>query len=254
MLRALVACCVLACAGQGIAQQAPPQTPLRKIATDQGCSTSGLPSAAAGALVVSFAVLHDGADCTIAFVRDLQRLGTPLEVISARGKSWAYAKVAVSDADRGAVSAIAFEGGTILVTLDAPDDGVIEILTSDLKRIGTIHGSFVRTWPNGLIQYDAHHAGVAPHQVHIGIFDPGDGQGREIYEAASGILAPLYFDWQTNTFAFALEDQRMVTCDGLSRLATIKCRDTPLDAWQKARPDLDLTQLVRFAAAQPRFR
>jgi hypothetical protein len=46
----------------------------------------------------------------------------------------------------------------------------------------------------------------------------------------------------------------MVTCEGLQSIASIKCRETALSAWQTARPDLDLTQLVRLAAAQPRFR
>jgi hypothetical protein len=81
-------------------------------------------------------------------------------------------------------------------------------------------------------------------------------------------LTPSHFDWATNTFAFALDlfyqypevgpwDQRvqvMVTCEGLTSVDSIKCRETPLEAWQTARPDLNLTQLVTFAASRPRIR
>ena len=98
-------------------------------------------------------------------------------------------------------------------------------------------------------------AAAGPDHVQIGVFDPKSRTEREIYRRPDAdILAPSYFDWKTNTFAFALDVQMMVTCEGLVSIDSIKCRETPLRAWQTARPDLNLSQLVTFAASQPHFR
>lgn len=261
MMRAAAICVLLALAGPGfaLAQQRRPQVPLQKIVADENCKASALPSTVAGAVVVSFAVLHDDGDCVIAFFRDLDDdSGTPLEVISSRGRgqSWIYGKVPVRDFDRSPVAAVDLEGGVILVTLRyTADASAIPILTASLEHIATIYGTFVRTWPNGLIQYDSHQTHFAARDVQISVFDPKTVKDRNIYRSESEILAPLYFDWQTNTFAFAAAGpvRTMVTCEGLMLIDSIKCRETPLDAWQTARPDLDLTQLVRFAASQPRY-
>jgi hypothetical protein len=278
MSRAAAVCLILACACPGFAraQQARPQVPLRKTVADQGCNASTLPAAVASALVASVAVLHDGDDCVVAFVRDLEREGTPLEVISsgAMSQTWNYATVALVDGDLSPVEDILKEGGVLLVNLRYTiDDNAIPILTSSLEHIGTIYGTFVRTWPNGLIQYDSHQPHFGPHDVQISVFDPKTKADREICRGLScwseaEQLVPTYFDWATNTLAFALEllyqhadvgawDQRariMATCEGLAKIDSIECRETPLEQWQAARADLDLAQLVRFAASQPRFR
>lgn len=259
--RAAAICLALACAVPefALAQQIRPLVPLRKIVADQGCKAARLPTSVASALVASFAVLHDDGDCVIAFIRDLDRDGTPLEVVSSTGNSqaWTYAKIAIRDVDRSPVFAVQFEGGVILVLLHSgADDFTIPILTQDLKYLATIYGTFVRTWPNGLLQYDSHQLDSGTRGVGISVFDPKTLTARDLYRSEAEILAPLYFDWQTNTFAFALGKQVpvMVTCEGLASIKSITCRETPLEAWQTARRDLDLIQLVRFAASQPRFR
>lgn len=303
MTRAVAVCLVLACACPALAHQARPQVPLRKIVADEGCQAATLPAAVSSALVVSFAVLHDGQDCVIAFVRDLEREGAPLEIISSSTPShnWNYATVPVTDNELSPIASVRLENDLILVNLlYTIDDFAIPILNGSLKHLGTIHGTFVRTWPNGLLQYDSHQPHFGPHDVEIGVFDPKTGANREIYpftpcgavrsdyvrryyeaigqslaitgdppcRSEAAIMQPMYFDWNTNAFAFAIDlfvqygefpkwDERahvMVTCEGLASIDSIKCRETPLEAWQTAMPDLSLVQLVRFAASQPRFR
>jgi hypothetical protein len=201
------------------------------------------------------------------------------------------------DIDRSPVRQIEREGDLIIISLAYTyDDYAIPILDSKLTHIATIYGTYVRTWPNGLVQYMPHQPHFGPHDVQIGVLDPASGADRKIYPrtpcdpvrqnfvrahrqafgsteqstdcwAESEGLRSSYFDWRTTTLAFALElfyrnadvgpwDQRvkvMVTCEGLAAIDSIACHETPLDAWQAARPDLDLTQLVTFAAGQPRY-
>jgi hypothetical protein len=297
----LVVCCALQ--GTAFAQSAKEPVPISRIIAEQGCSKADLAPDVAGAYAASYLVLHDGKDCIIAFFRDLDyATGSLLEVISSRAPlyGWNHVSVPVDKGDRSPVASVQLEGELILINLSySIDDYAIPILDSRLRYIGTIYGTFTKTWPNGLLEYSPHQPHFGPHDIEVGVFDPKSGTDRKIYPftpcgqvrvdyvhrhrqflgvnedptpedcwAESRGLAPWYFDWRTNTFAFALElvyeyaevgpwDQRatvMVTCEGLASIDTIKCRETPLEDWQRARPELSLTQLVTFAASQPRFR
>ena len=272
MRSAIVSLLALLAPATAFAQRDAPPIPLRQVIADERCNAAGLPAQAANALAASHAVLHDGDDCVIAFFRDLEKPATPLEVLSSRTPAhrWAYARIAVEDNDRNAVASVLLEGELILVNLGYADDYAIPIVDSNLNRVATIHGAFVRSWPNGLLEYSPRADSFGPAAVRIGVFDPATATDRRIYPIGpcadscgteSRVLAPFYFDWRTNVLAVAVERtddntraSLMVTCDGLATIKSIQCRETPLGDWQRARPDLNLSQLIVFAASQPRFR
>lgn len=81
-------------------------------------------------------------------------------------------------------------------------------------------------------------------------------------------IGGMQFDWRINNVAFAVELQAlgsrppgwtdedvvrlMVTCDGLSAIDTIQCRETPLASWEALHPALDTFELVKIAASDPK--